>query len=142
MNVEAYGGVTGLPWRMCSESIASSLLSQGLVDTDGYQAILDGTLGGAPYVFLRVPVEFCGHLSDLLDRKALEKFDGQVFWSYVLWYGLGRFWIEGLRTDSLISSDWSCSAPHPTSQVLAIVSAAVAAVVMIYEAEVPSARSV
>ena len=44
MNVEAYGGVTGLPWRMCSESIASSLLSQGLVDADGYQAILDGTL--------------------------------------------------------------------------------------------------
>ena len=62
MNVEAYGGVTGLPWRMCSESIASSLLSQGLVDADGYQAILDGTLGVHPYVFLRVPVEFCGHL--------------------------------------------------------------------------------
>lgn len=73
MNVEAYGGVTGLPWRMCSESIASSLLSQGLVDADGYQAILDGHPGGAPYVFLRVPVEFCGHLSDLLDRKALEE---------------------------------------------------------------------
>ena len=73
MNVEAYGGVTGLPWRMCSESIASSLLSQGLVDTDGYQAILDAPWGVHPTFFLRIPVEFCGHLSDLLDRKALEE---------------------------------------------------------------------
>jgi len=29
------------------------------------------------------------------------KFDGQVFLWYVAWYGLGRVWIEGLRTDSL-----------------------------------------
>jgi len=29
------------------------------------------------------------------------KFDGEVFALYVAWYGLGRAWIEGLRTDSL-----------------------------------------
>ncbi len=29
------------------------------------------------------------------------KFDGQLFLTYFLWYGLGRVWIEGLRTDSL-----------------------------------------
>lgn len=29
------------------------------------------------------------------------KFDGEVFVLYVAWYGLGRAWIEGLRTDSL-----------------------------------------
>ena len=29
MNVEAYGGVTDLPWRMCSESIAQDMLAQG-----------------------------------------------------------------------------------------------------------------
>jgi phosphatidylglycerol:prolipoprotein diacylglycerol transferase len=29
------------------------------------------------------------------------KFDGQVFLSYVAWYGIGRFGIESLRTDSL-----------------------------------------
>lgn len=27
--------------------------------------------------------------------------DGEVFAGYVAWYGLGRLWIEGLRTDSL-----------------------------------------
>jgi len=29
------------------------------------------------------------------------KFDGEVFCLYAAWYGLGRFFIEGLRTDSL-----------------------------------------
>ena len=29
------------------------------------------------------------------------KFDGEVFLMYIGWYGLGRFFIEGLRTDSL-----------------------------------------
>ena len=29
------------------------------------------------------------------------KYDGQVFVMYVGWYGLGRVFIEGLRTDSL-----------------------------------------
>lgn len=30
-----------------------------------------------------------------------KKFDGQVFLMYVSWYGFGRMFIEGLRTDSL-----------------------------------------
>lgn len=30
------------------------------------------------------------------------KYDGQVFLFYTAWYGLGRFFIEGLRTDSLM----------------------------------------
>ena len=29
------------------------------------------------------------------------KFDGQIVLTYLAWYGLGRVWIEGLRTDSL-----------------------------------------
>ena len=29
------------------------------------------------------------------------KFDGQMFLSYFAWYGVGRGFIEGLRTDSL-----------------------------------------
>ncbi len=33
--------------------------------------------------------------------KKHRKFDGQIFIMYLGWYGLGRFFIEGLRTDSL-----------------------------------------
>ena len=36
---------------------------------------------------------------NLLYKK--KKFDGQVFLMYVSWYGFGRMFIEGLRTDSL-----------------------------------------
>jgi phosphatidylglycerol:prolipoprotein diacylglycerol transferase len=28
--------------------------------------------------------------------------EGEIFWQYVAWYSLGRFFIEGLRTDSLM----------------------------------------
>lgn len=38
-------------------------------------------------------------LLHFLSKK--RKFDGQVFAGYLAWYGLGRAWIEGLRTDSL-----------------------------------------
>lgn len=31
----------------------------------------------------------------------IKKFDGQVILAYLAWYGFGRFFIEGLRTDSL-----------------------------------------
>jgi len=33
--------------------------------------------------------------------KKWRKFDGQIFLMYIIWYGAGRFFIEGLRTDSL-----------------------------------------
>ena len=31
-----------------------------------------------------------------------KKFDGQIFFLYISWYGFGRMFIEGLRTDSLM----------------------------------------
>ena len=34
-------------------------------------------------------------------RKA-RRYDGQTFLLYIIWYGVGRFFIEGIRTDSLI----------------------------------------
>ena len=54
------------------------------------------------------------------------KYDGQVFLLYVAWYGLGRAWIEGLRTDSL----WL--GPIRVSQLLALVSFAAAAGILIW----------
>ncbi|MGG4453577.1 prolipoprotein diacylglyceryl transferase [Brevibacillus porteri] len=34
-----------------------------------------------------------------------KKFDGQVLFSYMILYSLGRFYIEGMRTDSLLIAD-------------------------------------
>ena len=35
-------------------------------------------------------------------RRGKRRYDGQCLWLYFLWYGIGRTWIEGLRTDSLM----------------------------------------
>lgn len=52
------------------------------------------------------------------------QYDGQIALGYVLWYGLGRTFIEGLRTDSLMWGDFR------VSQVLAGATAIAAAVIL------------
>lgn len=37
----------------------------------------------------------------IFSKKHTRRFDGQFLLMYLAWYGLGRTWIEGLRTDSL-----------------------------------------
>ncbi|MBQ7801411.1 MAG: prolipoprotein diacylglyceryl transferase [Oscillospiraceae bacterium] len=55
------------------------------------------------------------------------KFDGQVALGYAAWYGLGRTFIEGLRTDSLYIG------PIRVSQLLAAVSCAAALAVLVWQ---------
>lgn len=51
----------------------------------------------------------------MLCTRKKKKFDGQVFLTYLIGYGAGRFWIEGIRTDQL--KLWGTSLP--VSQLLA-----------------------
>jgi phosphatidylglycerol:prolipoprotein diacylglycerol transferase len=62
-------------------------------------------------------------LLHFLSKK--RKYDGQVFLAYLAWYGLGRVWIEGLRTDSLYLGSFR------VSQLLAGASFAVATGLML-----------
>ena len=61
-------------------------------------------------------------LLHFLSKK--RQYDGQIALGYVLWYGLGRTFIEGLRTDSLM---WG---PFRVSQVLAGVTAIAASIAL------------
>ena len=83
VNGEAYGTHTNLPWAM---TIASKgvTYAESVHPTFLYESVWDAL----------------GVVILLLFRKH-KKFCGEVFCAYILWYGLGRFWIEGLRTDSL-----------------------------------------
>ena len=133
MNVEAYGGVTDLPWRMCSESIAQDMLAQGYVDQAGFQAILDGTLGVHPTFFYESAWNFIGLILVYLIGKRWRKYDGECFLFYLCWYGLGRAWIEGLRTDSLYFFGLELfGVPIRTSQLLAAVSALAGGAVLLW----------
>ena len=55
------------------------------------------------------------------------QYDGQIALGYVAWYGLGRAFIEGLRTDSLY---WG---PFRVSQLLAAISCAAAVAVLLWQ---------
>lgn len=55
------------------------------------------------------------------------QYDGQIALGYVAWYGLGRAFIEGLRTDSLYLG------PFRVSQLLAAASCFVAVVVLMIQ---------
>ncbi len=86
MNAEAYGyspGVETLPWRM---EITDSL----------------GRVTVAHPTFLYESLwNFVGILLIYLIFYKKKKFDGQILFTYLGWYGFGRMWIEMLRTDSL-----------------------------------------
>lgn len=55
------------------------------------------------------------------------RYDGQCLWLYFLWYGTGRAWIEGLRTDSLLIG----STGIRVSQLLSLLLAVTGAVILI-----------
>ena len=61
------------------------------------------------------------------------KFDGQCFLFYFFWYGLGRAWIEGLRTDSLYFFGLEfMGAPVRVSQMVAAVTCLIAGAVLVW----------
>ena len=82
MNREAFGAQT------------NSFLRMGLTDANGATIYVHPT-------FLYESVWNAIGLLILHFYSKRRKFDGQIFLMYLGWYGLGRMFIEGLRTDSL-----------------------------------------
>ena len=64
------------------------------------------------------------------ERKGGRRYDGQAALGYFFWYGIGRAWIEGLRTDSLYIGN----SPLRVSQLLSIALALGALVLLIVNA--------
>lgn len=109
MNREAHGGVT------------DSFFKMGLTD-------LFGTVTYYHPTFLYESVwNLVGFIALHFYCKK-RKFDGEIFLLYGAWYGLGRAWIEGLRTDSL----YLFSTGIRVSQLVAIVSFAVCTAIICY----------
>ena len=84
MNREAFGGQTEIFCRM------------GLTNPSGHTIYVHPTF---LYESLWNLVLFLGLW--LWVKKGKRKYDGQMSLLYLFFYGLGRAWIEGLRTDSL-----------------------------------------
>ena len=56
------------------------------------------------------------------ERRGGRRYDGQAALGYFFWYGVGRAWIEGLRTDSLYIAGTSLRVSQLLSIALALVS--------------------
>ncbi len=91
VNQEAYGGETALPWRMQIYDVMQQTWIT-VHPTFLYESLWN--LGGLLFV--------------LWYRKK-KRFNGQVFLIYTMWYGIGRFMIEGLRADSLYLGSFKVS---------------------------------
>ena len=132
MNVEAVGGITDAPWRMCADSITAYLVSHGYAGEEVLAGLLDGNLGVHPTFFYESFWNLVG-LAIVYYIGKHRKFDGQCFLFYFFWYGLGRAWIEGLRTDSLYFFGLSfLGQPIRVSQMIAVVTCVVAGSVLVW----------
>ena len=121
VNQEAFGCNTTLPWGMYSEA-TKSYLAQNAAKLASEGMTVDPAMPVHPTFLYESIWCLVGFL--LLFRFMKKRcFHGEIFLLYAVWYGCGRFWIEGLRTDSLMLS---AALNLRASQVVAAVSVLVA----------------
>ena len=113
MNREAFGAETEIFCRM------------KLTAPDGRSICVHPTF---LYESLWNLVGFIGLL--IWERRGGRRYDGQAALGYFFWYGVGRSWIEGLRTDSLYIGNSALR----VSQLLSIVLALAALVLLVVNA--------
>ena len=93
VNQEAFGTMTTLPWRM-----NGAVPNQYLLNTS---ATIDLSKWGVHPTFLYESLWDFAVFAFLIFFRRKKKLDGEVLSLYLILYGVGRFLIEGLRTDSL-----------------------------------------
>jgi len=125
VNQEAFGTNTTMPWGMISPQTTAYLTSvQQTLAAQGVQ--VDPQMPVHPtflYESIWCLVGFIGLALYLKHRH----FNGEIALLYVFWYGTGRAWIEGLRTDSLY-----VTGSLRMSQLLAVISALAALITWLY----------
>lgn len=128
-NREAFGDYTNnlLAMRLPLDAVRSSDVTELMLE---HMEVIDGI----SYVqvhptFLYESLWNAGVLFLLLWWRKRKKFEGEVLLLYLFGYGVGRSWIEGLRTDQLLIP----GANLPVSQVLAIVLVIVSGITILYK---------
>ncbi len=104
-NQEAFGGNTTLPWGMTGD----------IIQAGTHGSNYDTALPVHPTFLYESLWCVLGFVLLHILSKRFYKFKGQIFCGYLIWYGIGRFFIEGTRTDSLMLGTIK------TSQLVAII---------------------
>ncbi|MCP3028146.1 prolipoprotein diacylglyceryl transferase [Halobacillus sp. A5] len=92
MNQEAHGGPV-------TESFYNNYM-QFLPNFINQQMCIDGTVYHPTFLYESL-WNILGFIVLLVMRHKFNPRRGEVFLSYAIWYSIGRFYVEGLRTDSL-----------------------------------------
>lgn len=124
-NCEAFGGYTD---GLLAMRIKRSLVNESMISEDLLNHLI--VENGTEYIqvhptFLYESLWNLGVLLFMLWYRRRKKFDGEMLWIYLLGYGLGRAWIEGLRTDQLILFGTGIPVSQALSVLLVVVSAAI-----------------
>lgn len=126
VNQEAFGSNTDLPWGMYSEGTRRYLESwQAELANQGVSV---NPMMPVHPTFLYESLWCAAGFFMLWAFMKKRHFNGEIALLYAVWYGAGRFWIEGLRTDSLIVPGIGLRA----SQIVALASVVVGIVLLIY----------
>jgi phosphatidylglycerol:prolipoprotein diacylglycerol transferase len=128
-NREVFGQYTDGPFAMLLP--LNSIRSQQDVTPEMLTNLVH--LNGVDYIsvhptFLYESLWNLGLLIIMLLMRKKKKFNGQIFFMYLLGYGAGRFWIEGIRTDQL--KLWGTNLP--VSQLVAAVMVVLGALLITY----------
>ncbi len=124
-NREAFGGYTNglFAMQLKQSDVAASNLTHSVLK---HAVEIDGTRYIQVHpTFLYESFWNIGVLIILLLFTKHRKYNGQIFLIYLLGYGLGRAWIEGLRTDQLIFFGTGVAVSQVLSGVLVVASAAI-----------------
>ena len=124
-NREAFGGYTNglFAMQLKQSDVAASNLTHSVLK---HAVEIDGTRYIQVHpTFLYESLWNIGVLIILLLFTKHRKYNGQIFLIYLLGYGLGRVWIEGLRTDQLIFFGTGVAVSQVLSGVLVVASAAI-----------------
>ena len=118
VNREAFGGYTDSLFAMRYIKEQASNIPKDVLD----KVI---TVDGVEYIqvhptFLYESLWNIGVLIVIFIFRKRKKFDGQLMAIYFIGYGLGRLWIEGMRTDSLMIASTNIRASQALSLILII----------------------
>ena len=124
-NCEAFGGYTD---SLLAMRIKRSLVNENMLNADVLNHLI--VENGVEYIqvhptFLYESLWNLGVLMFMLWYRKRKKFDGEMLWIYLAGYGLGRFWIEGLRTDQLILFGTGIAVSQGLSLILVLASVGV-----------------
>ncbi len=125
-NREVFGGYTEGLFAM---QLPLSMVRQRDISADIAEHIIEGT----NYIqvhptFLYESMWNLALFLFICVYKKKKKFEGEIFYIYLIGYGIGRAWIEGIRTDQLLLPVIGL----PVSQVLAVILAVIGIIMIIW----------